>query len=164
LPQAGVRSTSFLTKAAPQVTDGGLSMPDVTIRWRIDGGYTVGLGGRGLVELSPQGLLYARQFWPSLKKQWAGVTLAVGRSFFDGPEYFARWSFDRASPFERHRALDPPADPTLVRQGLSKLAEPFHVRAAREINPEFRYGEVDVIEVWFSHIVVFRKAASKGLA
>jgi glycine/D-amino acid oxidase-like deaminating enzyme len=67
LPQAGVRSTSFRTKAAPQITDGGLSMPDVTIRRRLDGGYTVGLGGRGLVELSPQGLIYARQFWPTLK-------------------------------------------------------------------------------------------------
>jgi len=37
------------------VTDGGLSMPDVTIRRRLDGGYTVGLAGRGLVELTPQG-------------------------------------------------------------------------------------------------------------
>jgi glycine/D-amino acid oxidase-like deaminating enzyme len=123
LPQAGVRSTSFFTKAAPQVTEGGLSMPDVTIRRRLDGGYNVGLGGRGLVELSPQGLLYARQFWPTLKKRWSGVTLGVGRSFFDGPESFARWSFDAPSPFERHRTLDPPADPALVQQGLTKLAE-----------------------------------------
>jgi glycine/D-amino acid oxidase-like deaminating enzyme len=51
LPQASVRSTSFATQPAPAVTEGGLSMPDVTIRRRLDGGYTVGLGGRGLVEL-----------------------------------------------------------------------------------------------------------------
>lgn len=125
LPQAGVRSTSFATKAAPQITDGGLSMPDVTIRRRLDGGYTVGLGGRGLVELSPQGLLYARQFWPTLKKRWTGVTLGVGRSFFDGPESFARWAFDRVSPFERHRTLDPAADPKLVQQGLTRLGEHY---------------------------------------
>ena len=54
LPQAGVKSTSFSTEAAPEVTSGGLSMPDVTIRRRLDGGYTVGLGGRGLLELSLQ--------------------------------------------------------------------------------------------------------------
>lgn len=125
LPQAGVRSTSFATKAAPQITDGGLSMPDVTIRRRLDGGYTVGLGGRGLVELSPQGLLYARQFWPTFKKRRAGVTLGIGRSFFDGPESFARWSFDRVSPFERHRTLDPAADPSLVRQGLTRLGDHY---------------------------------------
>lgn len=133
LPQAGVRSTSFRTKAAPQITDGGLSMPDVTIRRRLDGGYTVGLGGRGLVELSPQGLLYARQFWPTLKKRWNGVTLGVGRSFFDGPESFANWAFDRVSPFERTRTLDPAADPKLIQQGLTKLAEHYPALKGLEV-------------------------------
>ena len=133
LPQAGVRSTSFRTKAAPQITDGGLSVPDVTIRRRLDGGYTVGLGGRGLVELSPQGLIYARQFWPTLKKRWSGVTLGVGRSFFDGPESFANWAFDRVSPFERTRTLDPSADPKLVQQGLTKLAEHYPILKGLEV-------------------------------
>ena len=127
LPQAGVRSTSFATTAAPEVTDGGLSMPDVTIRRRLDGGYTVGLGGRGTVDLSPQGLLYARQFLPTLKKRHQGLTFGIGRSFFDGPEAFARWSFDKVSPFERQRTLDPAADPKLVNQGLTKLAEHYPV-------------------------------------
>lgn len=125
LPQAGVRSTSFATTAAPEVTDGGLSMPDVTIRRRLDGGYTVGLGGRGTVDLSPQGLLYARQFLPTLKKRHKGLTFGVGRSFVEGPEAFARWSFDKVSPFERQRILDPAADPKLVDQGLTKLAEHY---------------------------------------
>lgn len=128
-----MRSTSFRTKAAPQVTDGGLSMPDVTIRRRLDGGYTVGLGGRGLVELSPQALLYARSFWPTLKKRWSGVTLGIGRSFFDGPESFATWSFDRPSPFERHRTLDPAADPLLVEQGLTRLAEHYPALKGLEV-------------------------------
>ncbi|WP_020696042.1 NAD(P)/FAD-dependent oxidoreductase [Reyranella massiliensis] len=127
LPQAGVRSTSFATMAAPEVTDGGLSMPDVTIRRRLDGGYTVGLGGRGTVDLSPQGLLYARQFLPTLRKRHKGLTFGIGRSFFDGPEAFARWSFDKVSPFERQRTLDPAADPKLVNQGLTKLAEHYPV-------------------------------------
>ena len=125
LPQAGVRSTSFATRPAPEVTNGGLSLPDVTLRRRLDGGYTVGLGGRGLVELSPQGLLYARDFWPTLKKRWAGVTMGIGRSFFDGPESFANWSLDSTTPFEKHRTLDPPADPKLVQQGLTRLAEQY---------------------------------------
>jgi glycine/D-amino acid oxidase-like deaminating enzyme len=125
LPQASVRSTSFATKAAPAVTEGGLSMPDVTIRRRLDGGYTVGLGGRGRVELSPQGLLYARQFWPTFKKRRWGLTFAVGRSFFEGPEAFSRWSLDDVSPFERQRTLDPPADPALVRLGLMRLGEHY---------------------------------------
>lgn len=122
LPQAGVRSTSFFTHAAPQVTDGGLSMPDVTIRRRLDGGYTVGLSGRGLLELSPQGLLYARQFWPTFKKRRNLLSISIGRSFFDGPESFTRWKLDGVSPFERVRTLDPAADPALVRMGLGRLS------------------------------------------
>jgi len=125
LPQAGVKSTSFSTEAAPEVAKGGLSMPDVTIRRRLDGGYTVGLGGRGLVELSPQGLMYARDFWPTFKKRRWGLTFSVGRSFFDGPEMLARWSFDRPTPFERHRIVDPGADPKLVQLGLARLGEHY---------------------------------------
>jgi len=125
LPQAGVRSTSFATMEAPQVTDGGLSMPDVTIRRRLDGGYTVGLGGRGTVDLSLQGLLYARQFLPTAKKRRKGLTFAVGRSFFQGPEGVANWSFDRVSPFERQRTFDPAADPRLVQEGLTTLGEHY---------------------------------------
>ncbi len=125
LAQASVRSTSFATTAAPEVTDGGLSMPDVTIRRRLDGGYTVGLGGRGLVELSPQGLLYARQFWPTFKKRRAGLTFGIGRSFLEGPESFANWSFDLESPFERQRTLDPAADPILVQRGLTRLGDHY---------------------------------------
>lgn len=125
LPQAGVRSTSFSTVAAPEVIDGGLSMPDVTIRRRLDGGYTVGLGGRGTVDLSPQGLLYARQFWRTAVKRRAGISFSIGRSFFDGPETFANWAFDRVSPFERQRTFDPPPDPKLVHQGLTKLGEHY---------------------------------------
>ena len=125
LPQAGVKSTSFATEAAPEVAKGGLSMPDVTIRRRLDGGYSVGLGGRGLVELSPQGLMYAKDFWPTFKKRRWGLSFGIGRSFFDGPEQLARWSFDKPSPFERHRTLDPGADPKLVQLGLTRLGEHY---------------------------------------
>ena len=125
LPQAGVKSTSFSTQPAPEVATGGLSMPDVTIRRRLDGGYSVGLGGRGLVQLSPQGLMYARDFWPTFKARRWGLTFGIGRSFFDGPEQLARWSFDKPTPFERHRTLDPGADPKLVQLGLTRLGEHY---------------------------------------
>ncbi|SJZ47845.1 Glycine/D-amino acid oxidase [Enhydrobacter aerosaccus] len=127
LPQASVYATSFATFPAPAVSEGGLSMPDVTIRRRLDGGYTVGLGGRGRVELSPQGLMYARDFWPTFKVRRWGLRFGIGRSFFDGPETFARWSFDQISPFEHHRTLDPLPDPALIQLGLTRLAEHYPV-------------------------------------
>jgi glycine/D-amino acid oxidase-like deaminating enzyme len=133
LPQAGVRSTSFFTEAAPQITEGGLSMPDVTIRRRLDGGYTVGASGRGVLELSPQGLIYARQFWPTFKKRRSLLKLSIGRSFFDGPEALTRWKLDGISPFERVRTLDPPPDQAQIRMGLARLAANYPALAGLKV-------------------------------
>ena len=133
LPQAGVRSTSFFTEAALQVTEGGLSMPDVTIRRRLDGGYTVGANGRGVLELSPQGLIYARQFWPTFKKRRLLLRLSIGRSFFDGPESLTRWTLDGISPFERLRTLDPPPDAAQIRMGLARLAVNYPALAGLKV-------------------------------
>ncbi|BCH62015.1 NAD(P)/FAD-dependent oxidoreductase [Agrobacterium vitis] len=137
LQQASVRSTSFYTAPAPKVTEGGLAMEDVTIRRRLDGGYTVGLSGRGLVEISPQGLLYARPFWPMFKKRRAKLKISIGRSFFEGPEAFMRWKLDHPSPFERARTLDPPADPALVDMGVHFL---------RKTYPEL--ADLKVVQSW----------------
>jgi glycine/D-amino acid oxidase-like deaminating enzyme len=126
-PQAGVRSTSFYTDAAPQVTEGGISMPDVTIRRRLDGGYSVGLSGRGLLELTPQGLRYARQFWRTFKKRRWGLKISIGRSFLEGPEAMGTWSFDAISPFEKIRTLDPPPDRDLVQMGIRRLAQTYPI-------------------------------------
>jgi glycine/D-amino acid oxidase-like deaminating enzyme len=133
LAQASVTSTSFATKPAPGVTEGGLSMPDVTIRRRLDGGYSVGLTGRGLLELSPQGMLYARDFWPTFRKRRGMLTFAIGRSFFSGPEALSRWSFDGISPFERQRVLDPAPGAHLVKLGLERLAAYYPSLAGLEV-------------------------------
>jgi glycine/D-amino acid oxidase-like deaminating enzyme len=133
LAQASVTSTSFATRPAPGVTEGGLSMPDVTIRRRLDGGFSVGLTGRGLLELSPQGMLYARDFWPTFRKRHAMLTFAIGRSFFSGPEALSRWSFEGVSPFERQRVLDPAPGAHLVQLGLKRLAAYYPGLAKLEV-------------------------------
>ncbi len=133
LLQASVRSTSFFTDAAPQVTDGGVCLPDVTLRRRLDGGYTVGMSGRGVLEITPRGLLQARPFLPLFSKRRAGLKIRAGRSFFHGPELLERWSLDKASPFERTRVLDPAADADLVRAGLATLKAAYPVLEGVEI-------------------------------
>ncbi|MGG6895013.1 MULTISPECIES: NAD(P)/FAD-dependent oxidoreductase [Rhizobium] len=121
--QASVKSTSFYTEAAEAVTEGGVSMQDVTIRRRLDGGYTVGLSGRGQLQVTPWGLLQAKAFWRTFKARRKGLTYAIGRQFIDGPEALTRWRADGISPFERIRTLDPAPDLHLVRKGLAKLQE-----------------------------------------
>ena len=147
LPQAGVRSSSFITGPAPQVTDGGLAMPDVTLRRRLDGGYNVGISGRGLLEVTPQGLRYMKPFWRTFKKRRWGLTIRVGRSFFAGPEAMARWSNDSQSPFERIRSLDPPAQPELVKFAAKRLGELYPQLADVKIAHTFG-GLIDFTPDW----------------
>jgi glycine/D-amino acid oxidase-like deaminating enzyme len=125
LPQASIRSTSFRTAPLPEIVTGGLSTPAFTLRRRIDGGYTIGLSGRGRLELAPQGFRYARQFWPMFMARRDKLAIRIGRSFFDGPESMSRWSLDSVSPFERIRMLDPAPQQSLIDEALVAMGETY---------------------------------------
>lgn len=138
LPQASIRSTSFRTAPLPEVVTGGLSTPRFTLRRRLDGGYTIGLSGRGRLDLAPQGIRYARQFWPMFLARRDKLAIRIGRSFFDGPESMARWSLDSVSPFERIRMLDPAPQQSLIDEAVAAMAETY---------PELK-GQIRVAQSW----------------
>lgn len=121
LPQAMVIGTAFRTTAAPVIREGALGTPGYCIRRREDGGYTVALRGRGRLELTPDGLRYARQFWPTFKQRAAKLKIRMGSSFVTELFQGASWSFDSETPFERTRVLDPTPDMTLVEEALGML-------------------------------------------
>ncbi|MBV9748964.1 MAG: FAD-binding oxidoreductase [Acetobacteraceae bacterium] len=126
LPQVGVISTAFYTTPAPEVTPGGLSTPGFTLRRRLDGGYTVAIRNRGVIEVTPQGLRYARKFLPLFRARRAAKSpIRVGRSFFAGPEAIARWTPDTVSPFERIRVLDPAPAKGFVEEALGALVRSY---------------------------------------
>ena len=126
LPQAGIRSTIFVTTPAAEVTTGGLVTPDFTISRRLDGGYIVAARNRGRLEVTPQGLRYARRFWPTFQTRRKSLTLGIGRSFFDGPEAIVgKWSFDSPSPFERNRVFAPPPDIRIVAPALRRIVATY---------------------------------------
>ena len=110
LPQAGIRSTVFATTPGPEVTPGGLVTPDFTLSRRLDGSYIVAAQDRGRLEVTPQGMRYARQFWPTFKSRRKSLKIGIGRSFLDGPEAVAgKWAMDRPTPFEKQPRLRAPA-------------------------------------------------------
>ena len=156
MPLAGVRSTSFFTAPAPQVIEGGISTPDVTFRRRLDGGYTIGISGRGMLELSPQGIMYARPFWRTFKKRYKLVTIRVGRSFFDGPEAILNWRNDTVSPFERMRTYDPPAQEKLVSFALKRIGEIYPELANVKIVHKYG-GLIDFTPDWIPVISAIDK-------
>lgn len=122
LPQAGIRSTVFATTPGPEVTPGGLVTPDFTISRQLNGSYIVAAQNRGRLEVTPQGVRYARQFWPTFKSRRKSLSIGVGRSLVTGPEALAKqWSFEAPTPFERHRIYAPPADLSVAGPALAKL-------------------------------------------
>ena len=103
--QASVRSTSFATVPAPAVTEGGLALPGVTLRRRLDGGYTIGMSGRGLMEVSPQGLRYAKAVLEHVQE-------AASRARHHGRALVLRWTGGLRTLVDGRRdALRADADP-----------------------------------------------------
>lgn len=151
MPLAGIRSTSFFTAPAPEVTQGGVSTPGLTIRRRLDGGYTIGISGQGMLELTPQGLLHARPFWPTFRKRHRQLTIGIGKSFFEGPEALLRWSNDSVSPFERMRTYDPPAQEKLIAFALKRIPEIYPQLAGVKIMHKYG-GLIDFTPDWVAVI------------
>ncbi|WP_275540464.1 NAD(P)/FAD-dependent oxidoreductase [Rhizobium tubonense] len=123
--QASVKSTAFYTIPAKAVAEGGVAMESVTIRRRLDGGYTIGLTGQGQLQISPWGMLQARDFWRTFQTRRKGLTFGIGGQFFKGPEAIRRWNAEGISPFEEVRTLDPVPDQNLVERGISRLVAAY---------------------------------------
>lgn len=122
LPQAGVRSTIFITEPAVEVTPGGLVTPDITVSRRLDGGYTVAAQNRARLEFTPQGLRYMRAFMPTFQTRRSSLKMGIGRSAIAGPEAIhGKWSFDARSPFERDRIFAPAPDTSIIAPALARL-------------------------------------------
>jgi len=126
LPSANILGTAFKTTAAPKVIQGCLSMPELCIRRRLDGSYTVAIPGRGQLDLAPQNIRYATKFYPMYRSKIAKkLKLRLNGSFFNGPEAAGRWSNDAVSPFEKIRVLDPEPDRQILNEALGILVRAF---------------------------------------
>ena len=139
-PQASVRSTILRTEVAPDGPD-AFYCPQIALTRRQDGSYTIAISGKGTLEITPQGLRYARHFLPMFVKRFRALELGAGSSFFKGPEALARWSADGVSPFEKIRVLSPAPDRRVVDQLLSR---------ARALFPAL--NAIGVRESWASYI------------
>jgi glycine/D-amino acid oxidase-like deaminating enzyme len=136
MPQSSVHSTIFATTPAPQVSTGPLSTPEFILTPLLDGGYLVAAKARGRLELTPAGIRYARQFLPSLRKNWKMVELRFGRSFFQGPDALhGRWSFDKPTVFERMRVLEAKPKASIVQPAIDAIVAAYPalagIKAAR---------------------------------
>ena len=123
-PQAGVRQTALRT--TPTVDLGGcLLSPDFAMTRRLDGSYTLAISGKATIDITPQGLRYAREFMPQFARRLKNVRLAVGRSFLSGPESLPALLTDNDRIFEQNRVLDPAPQQWLVKKILANVRRTF---------------------------------------
>ncbi|WP_427969392.1 NAD(P)/FAD-dependent oxidoreductase [Altererythrobacter sp.] len=135
-PQAGVRQTALRTKPTTDV-GGCLYSPDFAMTRRLDGSYTMAISGKATIDITPQGIRYAREFLPQFVRRLKNVRLAVGRSFVSGPESLLSLLRNDETIFERTRVLDPAPQQWLVRKILANVGQNF---------PQF--SDIEIVGAW----------------
>lgn len=137
VPQLKVRGTVARTAPAPKLFNGCMFDSKVGMRRRQDGGYTVAHGAVLDHCITPTTLRYARKFLPALKQEFKVLRLSIGKEFWDELMTPSRWALDQPSPFEEIRVLNPAANPKVLRQIRTNLAETFPAMA-----------DTDIVESW----------------
>ncbi|MGI9411639.1 MAG: NAD(P)/FAD-dependent oxidoreductase [Hyphomicrobiaceae bacterium] len=116
LPQLAVRSTAARTDAAPDVVGPMFWAPELAMRRRTDGGYTVTTGDLAEHFLSPNSFRFATKFRHLMMGSSNRIRLHVAAPK-DYPGSWGmrrRWSPEEDSPFERMRVLNPPPARSVV--------------------------------------------------
>ena len=127
LPVANVEGTALRTTAAPEIVEAGcVTGAGYALRRRLDGGYTVAVPGHGIVNLAPQGIRYATKFREMMRANIAKkMKYRINSRFWNGPDAWGGWDFDKISPFEKIRVMDPAPDKALAEQALRSLVADF---------------------------------------
>lgn len=127
LPVANIEGTAVRTTPVPEIVDAGcITGRGYALRRRLDGGYTIAVSGHGIVNLAPQGIRYAAKFREMMRAKIAKkMKYRLNSLFWNGPDAWGSWDFDKISPFERIRIMDPAPDRALVDEALRNLVADF---------------------------------------
>ena len=125
VPQLKIKGTVARTAPAEKVTDGTIWAPDIAIRHRNDGGYTVAHGSALEHTLVPNSFRFARKFMPAFKQEHGAARLRAGREFFT--ELFQRrtWPLDKPTVFEKQRVLHPAPSASILKEMRTALDTNF---------------------------------------
>jgi len=124
LPQLKVKASVLRT--APVSSGPGVAAwgPGLSLRKRMDGGYTVSHGSV-IADIVPDSFRYFRQFLPVLRAERAGVSLHFGGAFLEEWRWARKRSLDEPSPYERVRILDPEPETADIAKARANLESAF---------------------------------------
>jgi glycine/D-amino acid oxidase-like deaminating enzyme len=143
LPQVKVLASVLRTAPVAEGPSSCLYMPDLGLRKRLDGGYTVAKGEGHVVPLVPDSLRFFREFRPALRREAGSLNLRVNAQSLRESFVPRRWALDRPSPFEAMRVLDPAPDRNMNQTAMAAL---------RNLFPVFR--DIQVVQQWGGYIDV----------
>ncbi|WP_374413582.1 NAD(P)/FAD-dependent oxidoreductase [Novosphingobium colocasiae] len=139
-PQAAVRQTALRTRPTANVGE-VLYSPDFAMTRRLDGSYTCAISGRAVLELTPQGIRFGRQFMPQFIQRLKAVQMSIGKSFVTGPESLGATLTNDSTVFEKTRVLDPAPLAGQVKQIVANVRGTF---------PEL--ADVQIEQAWGAYV------------
>ena len=113
-PQASVRSSILSVGPGAEGLPDALHTKAVSVTARGDGGYTLAISGRASLDMTMQGLRFARDFAPMFRKRWRSLRPGTLAGLRAGHERWRGWKLDEPTPMERCRILDPAPDRRLI--------------------------------------------------
>ncbi len=112
-------------------------------RKRADGGYTIADGSRIVVPLTPDSFRLLPLFAPALMMEWKAVRLKLDERFFSEWKEAPSVPWDRPSPYEAARVLDPQPDQKYLDELLDRLRRRFPAFAGARLAQSWA-GFIDV--------------------
>ncbi len=121
LPQLKVHASVARTTAIEHGPGPALWDGPTAFRKRLDGGYTIADGSTIVVPLTPDSVRYFPHFVPMLKMEWQSLRLPLNERFFTEWQEAAPMPWDRPSPYEATRILDPPPNQKPLEALMARL-------------------------------------------
>ena len=137
VPQLKVRGTVARTDPIETKINGTIFDKKISIRKRIDGGYTLAHGSTFDHAITPSTLYYSPKYIRALINEFGVLELSIGGDFIDELNAPKKWDLDKESPFERNRVLNPKPNKKTIAQIQKQLGEVY---------PELR--DANIVESW----------------
>ncbi|RWR09050.1 NAD(P)/FAD-dependent oxidoreductase [Paenirhodobacter populi] len=144
LPQLRTTSTVLRTSPIPDGPDGTVKYKDFTVRHRYDGGYTIAGSNTSRFEITPDSFRLFKAFLPTLKNEWRGLRMTVGRQTLEGLRTARKWGPNDRTPFEETRILDPIPDRRRADRMLADVKGAWPTFADATVE-QYWAGQIDVL-------------------
>ena len=137
VPQLKVKGTVARTNSIETKIKGNIFDKKVSIRKRLDGGYTIAHGAILDHPITPSTLYFAPKYIQALVKEFNVLKISIGKEFIEELTAPKTWDLDKVSPFERNRVLNPKPNKNIISKITNQVGKVY---------PELKGAKI--IETW----------------